>query len=630
MILGRIATSVRRKLMLVIFGATFTALSLAAFAMVLFEAGAYRQSWIDDLTTQAKIVARTSAPAMSFNDPKTAQGNLALLRERPQILAAAIYSPDGTRFADYTGPDAGSRGFPARPGTPGYEISGDQLVVVHPVVENNEVLGTVYLRAKYQLAERVQSYLLILLAVMAGSLLIAALVTLPLQATITEPILSVTNVAKQVIRDRDFSLRARKTTEDEIGVLVDAFNGMLNEVARRAAALEESNLSLAQEMGVRREVEAALVTADRRKDEFLATLAHELRNPLAPISTGLDILRLSTNNPAAAAEAREIMERQLAKMVRLIDDLLDVSRITTGKLGIRKHRVELQSVVQDAVETVRPFIESCDHTLVLELPAAPVFLSADPTRLAQVFSNLLNNAAKYTARGGRIGFAAKVEEGHVVARVTDTGIGIAEEMLARVFDMFTQVDYSLERTQAGLGVGLTLAKRLVELHGGTIEARSEGLNQGSEFVVRLPIAGAVARPTSGAPPRYESKPGKARRILLADDNVDFATTMSTLMRGMGHDVQVTHDGEEALAAITWFQPEFSFIDIGMPKINGYEVARAIRAMSSTQHSVLVAVTGWGQDHDQRRAFDAGFDHHLVKPVALEQIQAILSGEHAAA
>jgi signal transduction histidine kinase/ActR/RegA family two-component response regulator len=618
-----IARSVRSKLMLVILGTTFTALLLAGLAMVIYEARTYQKSWVDDLVTQAKIIGRTTAPALTFGDPATARGNLALLRERPQILAAAIYAADGTRFATYVENEENAAEFPVRPGATGFEIKGDRLAVFYPVVENNERIGTVYLRATYPLVERIQSYLLILLAVMAGALIIAALITLPLQATVTGPITSITDVARQVIQQRDFSLRAPKTTEDEIGVLVDAFNGMLNEVARRAADLEQSNHSLADEMQVRREVEAALVTADRRKDEFLATLAHELRNPLAPISTGLDILRVTGNDPVSAWKAREIMERQLAKMVRLIDDLLDVSRITTGKLVIKTQRSELRSIVNDAIETAGPFVESCGHKLTVDLPEGEVYLNADPTRLAQVFSNLLNNASKYTARGGQIRFDAKCEDGHIVIRVTDSGIGIADHMLTRVFEMFTQVDYSLERAHAGLGVGLALAKRLVELHGGSIEARSEGLNRGSEFVVRLPMVATLIQPGAN-PPQAAPKPVKSRRILLADDNVDFATTLATLLRGLGHDVHVTHNGVEAFEAISWFLPEFAFLDIGMPKMNGYDLARAIRKIDAMQSSVLIAVTGWGQEHDQQRAYEAGFNHHMVKPVTVERIQAVLA------
>jgi signal transduction histidine kinase/ActR/RegA family two-component response regulator len=625
MILHRVSRSLRTKLLLVILGTTFTALFVMAAAMVAYEARTFQRSWTDDLLTQAKIVARTSAPAISFNDPAAARGNLLLLRDRPQILSAAIYTARGTRFATYANSPENEARLPETAGKPGTEVDGNRLIAVHPVEENGETLGMVYLAASYPLVERVQDYVMILFAVLAVSLLLAALMAFQLQRAITKPILSVTEVARQVIQHRDFTLRARRYTDDEIGVLVDAFNGMLDEVNRRALALETSNRTLAEEMTVRHEVEAALVAADKRKDEFLATLAHELRNPLAPISSGLDLLRLAADNPKSCADAREIMERQLSKMVRLIDDLLDVSRITTGKMTVKRQRCELQSVMRDAVELVKSFIDNCGHTLEVEYPDSPIFLQCDSTRLAQVFSNLLNNAAKYTARGGTIRFGARVEDGHIVARVSDTGIGIAEDMLDRVFDMFTQVDYSLERKHAGLGVGLTLARRLVELHGGTIEARSEGFNRGSEFVVRLPVVESAAPAAPSLPPsNARASVGiQSRRILLADDNTDFVTTMSALLRSLGHEVHVAHDGAEALKAARWFHPEFAFIDIGMPKMNGYDVARELRIAPATRRTVLVAVTGWGQARDQSRAFEAGFDRHFVKPVTLAQVQRVI-------
>jgi signal transduction histidine kinase len=623
MILHAVARSIRTKLMLVVLVTTFAALLICASAMVIVDVQTYQKSWVDDLVTQAEIIARASGPAIAFNDPAAAQENLALLKVRPKILAAAIYTPDGAQFAAYSRNGLEKLRFPKPAGSGGYSIEGDQLVVYHPIVEKNETVGTVYLRARYELLDRVKNYVAILAAVMTVSLIIAVLIAARLQAAITEPILAVTNVAREVMQHRDFSLRVHRTTKDEIGVLVDAFNGMLNEVGRRADALEQSNRTLAHETNVRRNAEEALRAADRRKDEFLATLAHELRNPLAPLSTGLAILGMAGSDAGASQRAREIMERQLRQMVRLVDDLLDVSRITTGKLTIKKGPVELRNVVQDAVETVRPFIDLQGHALTIELPATPAVLDADATRVAQVLSNLLNNAAKYTPKGGRISLRATLEDGQLVIRVADTGIGISEPMLLRVFEMFTQADYSLERSHAGLGVGLTLARRLVELHGGTIEAHSGGLNCGSEFIVRLPAASGVARTAADDGSIGTDRTFALQRILLADDNVDFATSMATLMRAMGHEVMVTHDGKEALAAAGRFVPDFAFLDIGLPKLNGYDLARHLRELPATRHSILIAVTGWGQEKDRQLARQAGFDHHMVKPVKLEQIEAIL-------
>jgi two-component system, sensor histidine kinase len=617
-----IARSISRKVMLVVLATTFMALLISGIAMLLYDVHAYRNDALRDLVIQADIIGRSSAPALQFNDPATARGNLQLLRVRPNITEAAIYTGDGKLFASYLGADNAGQ-LPAAPKAEGYRIEGNTITIAHRIVENREVIGMLYLRAHYEMHERLKNYLIILLAVMFGSLVIAAIIAAWLQAAVTTPLLEVTGVAREVMRRRDYSLRAKKTTRDEIGVLVDAFNDMLGEVELRAGALEHSNRDLEREMKERRDAEHALRVADRRKDEFLATLAHELRNPLAPLSNGLTLLRLAGNDPAIAKNARDIMERQLAQMVRLVDDLIDVSRISTGRLAVKKERVELQAVVRNAVEIVASFIEKRGHTLQIELPAQPVWINADPTRLAQVFSNLLNNAAKYTDQGGRIAFHAELDGAGVIVRVEDNGIGIPAEMLRTVFDMFTQVDNSLERSQAGLGVGLTLARRLVELHGGTLEAHSDGRGQGSCFVIRLPLATDGARDGGQLPDIAEESLQICHRILLADDNVDFALTLATLLRGLGHEVLVTHDGEQALQAADGFRPDFAFLDIGLPKCNGYELARGLRESAVTARSILVAVTGWGQEKDRQLAAQAGFDHHLVKPVQLAQIQEIL-------
>jgi len=361
--------------------------------------------------------------------------------------------------------------------------------------------------------------------------------------------------------------------------------------------------------------------ANSRKDEFLAMLAHELRNPLAPIRTGLDILRIRSGDAQATQRATDIMERQLRQMVRLVDDLLDVSRINTGKFAIKMGRVELKAVVNDALEVVRSYIELHGHELVLDLPDRPVFLHGDATRLAQILSNLLNNAAKYTNRGGRVTLSGHVEDKTLVLEVLDTGIGLAPEMLDSVFDMFVQVDSTLERTNAGLGVGLSLARKLVELHGGTITARSEGLGRGSCFSVRLPIVVEPEPLSKPTPAAFIST--ETYRILLADDNVDFVNSIGALLTAMGHSVVITHNGPDALAAAARLCPDYAFLDIGLPQMSGYDLARGIRKLSCGAMTALIAVTGWGQEKDRQLAFEAGFDHHMVKPVRFEQIEEIL-------
>ena len=614
--------SVRSKMILMAVATTLAALLAASVAMLLVDMRMFQRYWVDDLTTQADIMASVTAPALAFNDARAAQQSLSVLRVRPQILAAAVFNASGARFATYVNRDAGDTVFPARPEHQGHRIEQGALVVFHDIVENGELIGTVYMRTRYGMVDRLLSYGAILGGVMLGALVIAALVASRLQASITRPLQAVTNVARQVMQRRDFTLRVPGNNSGEIGVLVASFNDMLAEIGRRSHALQEANLTLEHEMQVRHRAEEALLLADRRKDEFLATLAHELRNPLAPIRTGLDILRLRSGDAQATQRATDIMERQLRQMVRLVDDLLDVSRINTGKFAIKMGRVELKAVVNDALEVVRSYIELHGHELHIDLPDRPVFLHGDATRLAQILSNLLNNAAKYTNRGGRVNLSARVEDKTLILVVLDNGIGIAPNMLNSVFDMFVQVDSTLERTNAGLGVGLSLARRLVELHGGTIEARSAGLNRGSEFTVRLPIVVEPELPTKTTPAAFISS--ETFRILLADDNVDFVNSIGALLSAMGHSVVITHNGPDALTAAARFCPDYAFLDIGLPQMSGYDLARGIRQIACGKLTVMIAVTGWGQEKDRQLAFEAGFDHHMVKPVRFEQIEEILS------
>jgi two-component system, sensor histidine kinase len=616
--------SIGRKLTRLVLVTTFAALLVSGIALVIYEAKTYREMWVADLTTQAEILARSSAPALAFEDPKSAAANLGLLQAREPLEAAAIFRPSGALFAMYVRPGE-EKDPPFLPEWRGYRIEGGNLLIVHPIVENNERLGFVYLRARYELPTRIRDYLLILGAVMLASLIVALSLSSRLKRTVTSPIIALTGATQKVVDDRDFSARVTKTTDDEVGVLVDAFNAMLVEVGERSAAVEASNRSLQAETDERRAAETALREADRRKDEFLATLAHELRNPLAPMVNAVAILRRAGTDPQVTQRALSMMERQLAQMVRLVDDLLDVARITTGKLTVRRQSTELAPIVRSAVETVRPMIDARGHTLDVSLPDEPVLLHADATRLGQVFSNLLNNAAKYTENGGRISFTASVEHEELTVRVEDNGIGIAPETLPRIFEMFTQVDQSIERKQAGLGVGLTLARRLIELHNGSIEVRSAGLGHGSTFIVKLPATTQqVAHQTDGADATARNGAEKFR-ILLVDDNADFATSLSILLETLGHDVRVANDAREALVAARGFTPHFAILDIGLPEINGYQLAGQLRAQPDMERTTFVAVSGWGQTKDRIRSQEAGFAMHLVKPIELEQIRIALNG-----
>jgi PAS domain S-box-containing protein len=361
--------------------------------------------------------------------------------------------------------------------------------------------------------------------------------------------------------------------------------------------------------------------SDVRKDAFLATLAHELRNPLAPIANSLEAMR-SSNNVTQQTSSRAIIERQVGQLVHLVDDLLDVARINQGKLELRRRRVLLADVLHAAVETSRPTIEGQGHSLMITQPEEAVWLDGDLTRLAQVFANLLNNSAKYTEPGGSIRLTATAAAGEVTVTVRDSGVGIANDLLPHVFDMFVQADRSLERAQGGLGIGLTLVRQLVQLHKGTVTAHSEGPGRGSEFVVRLPRAEPPAeRPLPQAKPAATSLP--RLRILVVDDNRDAVESLTLLLKLTGQTVTSAHDGHQALTEFAAFDPDVVVLDIGLPVLNGYDVARQIRA-TSKRHVLLVALTGWGQDDDRRRTVEAGFDHHLVKPVDFEALKSLLS------
>ena len=402
---------------------------------------------------------------------------------------------------------------------------------------------------------------------------------------------------------------------------VSSFDGTVADISDQKRGEEE-----------REQLVARLQEQDQRKDEFLATLAHELRNPLAPIRNGLQIMRLTHGDAEATERTRLMMERQVEQMVHLIDDLLDLSRISRGKIELRQQRIELAGVIAQAIEISRPSIDQAAHDLFVEVPHGPIYVDADLTRLAQVFSNLLNNAAKYTPRGGRIRLTVQRLGTEAVVSVKDDGIGIPTRMLSKIFDMFTQVDRNGERSQSGLGIGLSIVKQLVEMHGGTVEARSngdgdgDGSGSGSEFVVRLPMNVSIHAHESLNDP-HVVRPTARYNILLVDDNVDAAESLATLLTMMGNETKTAHDGLEALKVAAVFRPDVILLDIGMPKLDGLEVCRRIREQVWGKAMVVVALTGWGQEEDKRKTLAAGVDAHLVKPVVpavLEQLLADLT------
>jgi signal transduction histidine kinase len=368
----------------------------------------------------------------------------------------------------------------------------------------------------------------------------------------------------------------------------------------------------------------ALKQADRRKDEFLATLAHELRNPLAPLRHGLDILRRDPSGDSAG-EIRDMMDRQVVNLVRLIDDLLDISRVSQGKIELRKTTIPAGDIIRSAIEASRPLVDAARHTLSIDIPGEEVWLNADPTRLSQVIANLLNNATKYTPTDGRIGVSVRSVDGEAVIEVSDNGIGIPVDMQSEVFQMFTQVNDHLDRAQGGLGIGLALVKQLVDLHGGTVEAKSHGEDSGSVFSIRLPLS---PRPEMADNPGQIStgqiSSDRALKVLVVDDNAELAFMLGLMLEEMGHEFEIVHDGPKALQAAQHYTPDVILLDIGLPGMDGYEVCRAFRKDELFKNTLIIAQTGWGQDRDKTLATQAGFDRHLTKPVAFEELEQLLA------
>jgi PAS domain S-box-containing protein len=734
------ARSIREKLNFILIATTSLALLLAGLALVAFDLRSQLRSVEDDLLTQADIVGLVSSAALVFNDPKVAAENLSVLRAKTDIVAAVLFDERGQQFAAFQPVERQGQPLPVQVRAPGVHLDYEWVEVWRPVMSGREQIGTVYLQARHQLLQRVLEYLGVLAIVLSSSLAAALLLSNRLQRTLTGPVLAVSGVARQILRERNFSLRAVKSDDDEIGALADVFNAMLDELGRRAETLEGANRALRQsddryqlavqgssaglwdwdmaagttfysprfkallgysneefpdlpsalesvmhdddrpavraalrqhlradtayqvecrlrlksgewrwfllaglaqknadgrafrmaesviDVTERKQAEQVLHDANRAKDEFLATLAHELRNPLAPIRTGLEILKRDGGNGPASQRARATMERQLMHMVRLIDDLLDISRINSGKIRIETARISLQSAIETAVEISRPAIEARGHRLVMDMPERDIELMADSTRLAQALGNLLNNAAKYTPSGGQLRLRARQEDATAVLEISDNGVGIPADMLHKVFLLFTQVGRTLDHSQGGLGIGLYLVRSLIELHGGSVSASSPGPGQGSTFTVRIPCLPQVAATVASASDAGgAAQEAPTLKVLIVDDNIDAAETMASVLDLMGHRTQAVYVGEAVLDAAAGFNPDIVLLDIGLPGISGYEVAKQLRADARFQRTVLVAVTGWGSEADRERSRAAGFDDHLTKPVDLVDLEALLAG-----
>ena len=423
--------------------------------------------------------------------------------------------------------------------------------------------------------------------------------------------------ANERLAEANTTLQAEKTRE------LKAFNATLQ---RANTELERANRSLQSEVAERARAEQALKEADRHKDEFLAMLAHELRNPLAPILNAVQLMRMKPMPDAQLSRSRDVIERQLSHLTRLVDDLLDVARITRGRINLSPEPIELAALIARAVETVQPLIQERGHEFTTEIPAGTLRVNADPLRLTQALGNVLGNAAKYTERGGRITLSVCRQGADVEIRVRDTGIGIPAEVLPRIFDLFTQLDRRSDHSHTGLGIGLALVRRLLQMHDGTISAHSEGTGRGSEFLIRLPLLLETTQSTNGSQSsaRTDDAPPVRRRILVADDNADALETLATVLELGGHEVFSAANGSLALESAERHLPEVALLDIGMPLLDGYEVARRIRAQAWGKRITLVALTGWGQDSDRRRSQEAGFDSHLVKPLDLEKLTQLLA------
>jgi signal transduction histidine kinase len=411
----------------------------------------------------------------------------------------------------------------------------------------------------------------------------------------------------------------RKSTE------LEQLNWTLEErVATRTMELEDSVRQLRQSENQLRSQGEALAEADRRKNEFLAMLAHELRNPLQPIRSAVELLRQEKATPEQLQQGRDVIGRQVDQLARLVDDLVDANRISNGKLELRRDVIDLLPIIEGAADSIRPLAERKRQNIAMTLSAGPVLIDGDAVRLTQVFVNLLNNAVKYTPRGGHISLAVECDDGEAFVRIRDDGVGICEFDLPRVFEMFYQGKNHADDAQGGLGLGLALVRRLTELHGGSVRAHSAGPDQGSEFELRVPMASRLDRAPIIAQARKSTAKPPSRRILVADDNRDAAETLATILRLEGNEVDIAYDGADAVSAMSKFQPDVVLMDLGMPKLDGYAAARAIRSVARGASVVLIAISGWGGDVDRQLSQEAGFDRHLVKPVVPSELLAVLS------
>ncbi len=626
--------SIRVKLLAVVALTVFCALLVSGGLIFLYEISTFRNARVSAMSAQIDLLSYSAAPALQFLDENMARENLNVLRTQPDVRIAAIYDSHGALFASYVRPGQ-TDAVPAMSPPDGLFVGDTSMEISGPILQDGTVIGTAFMRVDYRLRDRIVNFIMIQSSVALGALVLTVAAGIWLQIRITQPVLSIAEIARDMVQYKDYTKRAVKVSDDEVGILVDAFNDMLREIEARTTVLETTNQELTHEINERKRARTEILylngqlerriqelhEKDRNKDDFLATLAHELRNPLAPIRSGLEVLR------RADATKREqiypILERQTNHLVRLVDDLMEVSRISRGKVSLKKESVVLNEVLQVAIEATSGLMQQKKHNLTVKLPDGAVTVYGDPVRLTQVFSNLLSNAAHYTNEGGAISLTATCHDDLLEVCVQDNGIGMEPDMLEKVFGAFFQVETPLGRTRAGLGIGLTLARALIRMHDGTIRAESDGPGKGSRFIVLLPLRPLDSTATS-APADNRHADKTQRRILVVDDNEDAALVLSMQLRLVGHELKVAYSGSMALEIGESFHPDTVIMDLGMPGMNGFDAAREMRRRPWGENILLIAVTGWGQPEDKRQSRLAGFDYHLVKPVKAGDVEALLS------
>ncbi|HKP30403.1 MAG TPA: ATP-binding protein, partial [Gemmatimonadales bacterium] len=529
---------------------------------------------------------------------------------------------DGSLWTDFLQPVEG----PPQPATTSYRKQGQDFVVATQAIP-----GTPYMfaaevpvqRALARVRRLVRDFIVIGILLIALGLVVGWWAN----ARITRPLTELTQRAEAITATNRPGMATVPSGGDELDRLQHAFDTMADSVWQSRVALESKVLERTRAVEDLKASEEALRVADRRKDEFLATLAHELRNPLAPIRNAAQVIKLKKPDDPDLQMSRDVIERQVAQMSLLLDDLLDLSRISHNRLELRVERVDLRTLLKSAIETSRPLIDAGGHELTIILPSGPVEVEADPVRLAQVFANLLNNSAKYSAGKGHIRLATERHGDSVTITVSDDGIGITPDALPHIWDMFTQARPALNQSRSGLGIGLSLVKGLIDLHGGSVTAESDGAGRGSTFSVTLPVAAGATADDNVSAPSPEVAVTSIRRILVADDIADNLDSMSLLLGLMGHKVWAAQDGAEAFALAEVHRPELVLLDLGMPRMDGYEACRRIREQPWSRDMMIVAVTGWGQKEDRRRTEEAGFDHHIVKPVDAAAVVSLLEGKN---